>query len=118
METMPAGGTRDCHDCGASPGSLHQPGCDAEQCPGCGDHFASCDCPARQKRRRLPWTGAWPGEEQCRQFGWFARPVPGAGRVPCGEGDPGAQPDLDRLFKEARWDRRAGRFVRRGSVAA
>ncbi|MDR5699959.1 hypothetical protein [Agromyces aerolatus] len=33
-----------CHDCGATVGQLHGPGCDAEVCPRCGGQFTFCDC--------------------------------------------------------------------------
>lgn len=35
-----------CHDCGAQPGAYHDPGCDAERCPACGDQSISCRCDA------------------------------------------------------------------------
>jgi hypothetical protein len=49
----------------------------------------------------------------CRAFGWYCKLVPGTGWVPCDQSDPDAEPDIDRLYKEAVWDRRTGRFVRR-----
>jgi hypothetical protein len=33
-----------CHDCRVIKGEYHVPGCDAEQCPGCGGSTFSCDC--------------------------------------------------------------------------
>lgn len=35
---------RRCHDCNASPGTLHMPGCDMEECPNCGGQAFACDC--------------------------------------------------------------------------
>ena len=48
---------------------------------------------------------------ECRELGWYARPVPG-GWEPCQAGEPGpVVPDLNRLHIEARWDRTLRRFV-------
>jgi hypothetical protein len=33
-----------CHDCEASQGQLHVPGCDTEQCPRCGGQALGCEC--------------------------------------------------------------------------
>ncbi len=33
-----------CHDCGAKPGHYHHPGCDVEECPGCGGQLWGCEC--------------------------------------------------------------------------
>lgn len=33
-----------CHDCGAKPGYYHHPGCDVEECPGCGGQLWGCEC--------------------------------------------------------------------------
>jgi len=35
---------RPCHDCGVAPGGYHHIGCDAEECPACGEQFISCAC--------------------------------------------------------------------------
>jgi hypothetical protein len=100
-----------CPDCAAPPGALHQTDCDVERCPACGRQYVTCDCPRHHKRRRLAWTGLWPGEAECREFGWFVKL--GAGHQPCGPDEPDAMPDLNRLGIEAKWDRRLVRFVRR-----
>ncbi len=34
-----------CHDCGCLEGQLHDPGCDMERCPLCGNQSISCECP-------------------------------------------------------------------------
>ena len=33
-----------CHDCQAHCGEFHAPGCDAEECPKCGEQAISCGC--------------------------------------------------------------------------
>jgi hypothetical protein len=52
--------------------------------------------------------------DDCRRFGWYARLVPEKGWVPCDPGEEGAAEGLNRLHKEARWDRAETRFVRKG----
>jgi len=58
------------------------------------------------------WTGDWPGWQECREFGWYARVIPGKGWCPCEANAPDAQPDLNRLPKQAEWDRLDKRYVR------
>jgi hypothetical protein len=103
-----------CPDCDVAPGEIHEWGCDIEQCPYCGGQLISCDCRRKPPLDdRLAWSGVWPGQDECREFGWFARLVPGRGWVPCEPGEQGAIEDLNRLHVEARWNRRRKRFVRR-----
>ncbi|MCU0665261.1 MAG: hypothetical protein MUC50_23405 [Myxococcota bacterium] len=33
-----------CKGCGCVVGALHEPGCDEEQCPACGERVTACDC--------------------------------------------------------------------------
>lgn len=100
-----------CPDCGVGIGKLHEAGCDVERCPDCGRQAISCDCGGAFIHPRLPWSGHWPGDLECREFGWWARLVAGRGWVSCDATDPGARPDLNRLAVDAEWDANAGRFV-------
>jgi len=99
-----------CPDCGAAVGALHSPGCDVERCPRCGGQAISCGC-AFDSSRRMAWTGMWPGEEEARKFGWFAKSVPGTGWVRCAADDPKARPDINRLSTDARWDADSRQWV-------
>jgi hypothetical protein len=94
--SMPASSC--CPDCGTAPGDLHLDECDIERCPYCVQQLVSCDCRRPPRRHRIPWTGEWPGEWECREWGWVTAD---------------GQSDIRRLVKEAWWDWRRGRFVRR-----
>jgi len=108
-----------CPDCGAGVGELHAVSCDVERCPYCGCQVIACLCettvdfdgvPADD---RMAWDGQWPGERECREFGWYCKRGPGivvGSRVRPDE--PNAVADLNRLCAEARWDRERKRFVR------
>lgn len=100
---------RPCPCCGVGVGELHQHACTVERDPDTGLQLIRQPPPTRP---RLPWTGEWPGEAECREFGWYARPVPGQGWVRC-EPRQDASPDINRLYSEAIWDAEAGRFRRR-----
>jgi hypothetical protein len=59
------------------------------------------------------WTGEWPGDAECREFGWWVqdRCDEGLGFVPCASGAPGAVEDLGRLSRDAVWSRERARWV-------
>lgn len=138
---------KDCHDCGAKPGSFHKPGCDTERCRLCGGQMISCNCiygvcgmnvrtlevthpeiynkgPTQEMQAKydaeiskygglLPWTGIWPGVMECQEFGWYSKMRPGlAGWWVCDIDDPQGTEDLNRLYTEAVWSRKKGRFIR------
>lgn len=102
-----------CHDCGVKPGGLHMDDCDVERCPACGWQLLSCECLDDEisKYPRLPWTGESPGVAECREFGWYAKLVRGQGWVSCDKDDEGASEDLNRLYSDAVWVAKLGRFV-------
>lgn len=98
-----------CPDCAVKPGELHQPGCDIERCPACGGQRISCEC--RTRAKPVPWTGVWPGTEECNLYGWYAKLVPGQGWVPCTPYEEGATHDLNRLMTQCRWNRKLRKWV-------
>lgn len=102
-----------CPRCGAAPGTLHGDGCRLEICPACGKlMLVACICGHIATGDRIPWRGELPGKRECREFGWWARTVPGVpGWVPCGPNDPGAAEDINRLPEEAVWDRNQQRWL-------
>jgi len=103
-----------CGDCGVEAGEFHLTGCDIERCAYCGRQAIGCECTEAEVNSvpRLPWTGVWPGEAECVEWGWFASFVPGAGWARCLPTDPGAGPDLNRLYADAAWDRQLRRWVK------
>jgi hypothetical protein len=102
---------KNCGDCDAKPGDLHAEGCDIERCPACGGQRISCDCVT--KRKRLPWTGEWPGTAECREFGFYSYFTRETGWVRCSKDHPEATEDLNRLYTDATWNPKLGRFVLR-----
>jgi hypothetical protein len=126
-----------CPDCGAPVNAPHTDGCDVARCLHDGGQrlmheiaggsptvveidgeliigtvYYGHDC------GRDVWTGLWPGEAECAEFGWWVqdRCDEGLGFVPCAPDAPGATQDLNRLYRDARWDRAAGRWRRRGDL--
>jgi hypothetical protein len=120
---------KECHDCDAQPGQHHKLGCAVERCPRCGGQLLTClecGCAASNDNEPWPpplddrdiWTGEWPGSQECREFGWFARAVSDHGWQPCQADAQGAIPDLNRLHAEADWDRWGKRYVRTNLTAS
>jgi hypothetical protein len=130
---------KNCHDCDVKPGELHKPGCDVERCPWCGHQIISCYCEGVDSwvmKNRMPWTGVWPGEEECIEFDLWCRWIPTPGFEEnkakfgieeafrrlgnrgighwevCTKDTPGARPDLNRLHLFSIWDRKKKRFVK------
>lgn len=117
-----------CHDCGVAPGQLHVRGCDVERCPLCGHQLIGCPCAKRhlqliedeeptaaecaeweavlEKAGRMPWTGEFPGSAEARKLGWYAYFHETLCRwFRCDDPtDPRAEPDLNRLVTQARWN--------------
>jgi hypothetical protein len=83
-----------CPDCSVRAGMAHLDGCDVARCMATGtqrlDH-GRCRCAADV------WTGAWPGDAECLEFGWTFGP---------------GMPDLNRLYTEATWNPARKRWVR------
>lgn len=134
---------KSCHDCAAKPGELHEYGCDTERCPFCGGQLITCGCLYKKlgmdrdnlpediyndgptdemeekflamlnEAKRLPWTGMWPGEAECREYGFWSK-FTANGWEQCDKSDPDASPDLNRLAVECRWDPEKRRYVKRG----
>lgn len=106
---------RDCHDCGAKPGELHDPGCDEEQCPKCGFQMVSCghfkDWPAEAER--LPWLGHSKLGAEAVEYGWFIWwDERNRKWVPCGPEHPEARPNRSRVADECVWDPIQRKFMK------
>lgn len=112
---------QNCPDCQAAIGELHHEGCDIERCPKCGVQRLSCNCArALTDDERMPWTGKWPGEAECEEYGWYCYwdsngagdPAQNYGWVRCGKDHPKAGCDLNRLFVECTWSPQLQKWVR------
>jgi hypothetical protein len=114
-------GERNCPDCAVAPGERHDGGCDVARCLATGQQRLQCD----GRDEGYPhadhdcgtdvWTGEWPGDVECREFGWWVqdRCAEGMGWVPCAADAPGATEDLNRLAQDARWSPEQARWVLR-----
>ena len=113
-----------CHDCGAQPGELHNPGCAVERCPDCGGQALQClhshgdriFCENTSNEvltsDLLPWDGEWPGVKECREYGFYCK-MTQHGWQPCSPNEPGAREDLNTLIRKCLWDRAQKKFVLR-----
>jgi hypothetical protein len=118
-----------CPDCGANVNATHQDGCDVARCLVTGMQRLQCDglhdiegppgCFTPAVCGDDIWTGLWPGEAECIEYGWYAyfQGAPagwrGTGWVRCGPDHPDAVPDLNRLIRDCEWDAKAVRWVKR-----
>jgi hypothetical protein len=106
---------RECPDCGVWPGREHDENCDVARCMATGRQRLSCfgghDC------GQDVWTGEWPGDVECREFGWWVqdRCAEGMGWLPCAPDDPGAVEDLNRLSRDAVWSPERRRWLLRAT---
>ena len=59
-----------CHDCGATPGTVHGDNCDVERCSVCGGQRIQCywDCKAHDPAFAR-WSGWWPGGLESEALG-------------------------------------------------
>ncbi|MFI5799104.1 hypothetical protein [Streptomyces sp. NPDC051677] len=90
-----------CPDCAVSPGNFHLDGCDVARCAITG--FQRLGCPHYGTACNTPWTGRWPGEDECLEYGFVIDLGPGNESFP----------DLNRLYAECEWDPNQQRMVRR-----
>lgn len=83
-----------CPDCATPIGHDHTSGCDVARCLATGSQrlgHGRCPCDPDV------WTGQWPGDAECHEFGWTLGP---------------GLPDLNRLHTEAVWNPATKRWVR------
>jgi hypothetical protein len=103
-----------CPICGVQIGMFHKPGCISETCSRCGKGTASCKC--AEQKRKIPWSGDIEGTAQCRELGYYAKIVFLNGKKakyywkPCHKGESGASFDLERLYKECKWNAEMARW--------
>ena len=91
--------SKGCPDCGVKVGELHDPGCDVERCRLCGQQAIGHHCDPKEIEKlggQLAWTGLWPGDAECIEFGFITV---------------GGRPDINRLYRKAKWSPEQGRFV-------
>lgn len=104
-----------CRDCWVEPGQVHEDGCDVARCVWTGHQRLACGALLADDGHECTndvWSGTWPGEAECREYGLWAYFVPNGNPSwrPCSADHPGARPDLSRLVFEGWWDRDTKRW--------
>jgi len=100
--------------CRAKIGERHSQTCDLERCPYCGLQALHCEHAGTvPEDDRIPWSGKFPDEEACEQFGLYAVMVPGQGWRPCEPGTEGCVHDLNTLYTKYQWNRKKKKWVER-----
>ncbi len=103
-----------CPDCGTLPWELHKAGCEFEQCHLCGGQYIYCNCTPNDNEYKdfpfVPWSGELPGNKECRKYGIYMKFIRGRGWIKCNRHEPGAKPDLNRLFTQGKWNRKTQQF--------
>lgn len=84
-----------CPECNVAVGEPHERRCDVERCSNCGGQRYGCGCRHHDPDLSV-WIGVWPGVVTAYAKGWFSR-MTDEGWVECGENDPDAGPDLNRV---------------------
>lgn len=109
-----------CPDCHVPAGTQHDDGCDVARCLWTGLQRLGCrhfnDSPVLDVDHdcgRDVWTGRWPGDDDAKRLGLWCAWEPGRGWVRVPVWHPKAEPDLNRLVLEGRWDRTAKAWVAR-----
>lgn len=89
--------------CGVAIGEVHLNECQIARCKICGEQAFSCLLMGN-KHSSTVFKGEFPGMSQAIERGWFIRMVEGEGWVQSIQTDPGARPDLNRLYSELNWN--------------
>lgn len=90
--------TKPCPDCGVQVGENHAKNCDVPRCRVCGFQRLSCRLDGKHLTAKpVAWTGRWPGEVECEEFGLWSKWVLGKGWIECSPDDPAAGPDVNTL---------------------
>ncbi|MGW0898396.1 YgjP-like metallopeptidase domain-containing protein [Streptomyces goshikiensis] len=100
--------TDTCPKCHTRPGNLHTNWCTLARCAFTGTQRSGCHHPSTMCLTL--WTGRWPGDDECREYGFYYQPGSG-GTDPCNADDEGAVPDLNRLHAECVWDPTQQRMI-------
>ena len=93
----------------AAAGEPHTAHCEVARCLGIGHQRLYCEMFGTSQNHdcgHQTWSGEWPGNAECREFGWYVYGDPSVEGywVRCGPDHPKATEDLNRLVIDAEWD--------------